>query len=103
MWAMPSLEPISVTTSLAGSRSTEKTGFVPVGNGLPELIHAFVAWILVVFGIGHSLIHRFDDVVRGGDVGIADTEVYEVHASGPYFRLLLVDSGEEVRGYFFGS
>ncbi len=46
-WAMPSLEPMSVNTSLQGVQLHAEAPLVPSGDAHPEIIHAGIGGILV--------------------------------------------------------
>ena len=95
-WAMPSLEPMRVRTSLAGVQVHPETPLIPAGHGLPELAHAGVGRVVVGFGVLHQLDHLIDDEAGRGQVRVADPQVNDIHPPGLDFGLLVVDSFKEI-------
>ena len=68
------------------------------GHALAETHHTGIRGILVIRGIIGRFGQTVDDVLRGGKIGIADSQVDDILSRPLGFLLHDVDSGEKVRG-----
>jgi len=57
---------------------------VITGKSLAEFRDAVVVGIAVVAGVAGGLAKGLDDEIRGGQVGVADAQVDDVHSPGPH-------------------
>ncbi len=103
MWAMPSLEPISETTSRAGSSDTPNRFRYQSAAAWRNAGKPFVVGVAMVRGIRRRFPQLRDDVRRCRQIRIADAEADDVDTPGSQGVLLLVDLSEEVGRKFLNS
>ena len=80
-----------------GIEAYVKPAAVPLRHRLAEVTDPGVGRIAVRTRVARGAGEGLDDMLRGGEIGVADPQVDDVHAPGSELLLLPVEIGEEVR------